>query len=168
MVTLINEMITAMKTLLNAIRRNEMSLSVGLAMTLAYASSDAPGGISESGREMFRGSSDIATIQMIGNSTVAAMKMQASWRISCLVFDMPRLPAARVLTAGAAVARGMAATWVLMTGTSADLQSTGRAVSGPDDAYASNCAVALASLLVTSVIASRMKNVKMANAAATA
>ena len=61
--------------LLSASSMKLIGLLVGCAMTLANASSDAPGGmrLSPSGRARLRGSSAMLTIQISGNSTVNVM-----------------------------------------------------------------------------------------------
>ncbi len=143
---------------------------------------------SPSGRAMLRGSIAMLTIHMIGKSTVRAMKRQTSCRRNCRLSGSLRCPPVAATATGRVVVLGTAANPVVMTGSSrtigsrreADLHpglvAAGVKQDGPDaklgswranlgswsarrvGAHASNCAVAFATRLVTSVIASRMKN----------
>ena len=87
--TLVSEVMAAILKLLSASSTNVTGFAVGLAMTLANASSEAPGGIRfrPSGRDRLRGSIAMLTIHMTGNSTVKRIPRQIAWRISCFSRD---------------------------------------------------------------------------------
>ncbi len=76
--TAITELPIAILRLFNARPMKSIGLLVGAAMTLAKASSEAPGGIRSrpSGRARFRGSSAMLKIQTSGKSTVDGDEQQ--------------------------------------------------------------------------------------------
>src|SRR5450759_3731607 len=164
MPTLATETSAAMTRLLRASWRNETGFCVGCLITCAKASRVAPGGIRlrPSGRAMLRGSRAMLTIQTIGKSTVTVMSRQRTCRSAWRRMVRALRWRLRVLTRAPAIAAGAAPTWLVIVRTPSSGSGRGL-VAG----HASNCAVALAIRLVTRVIASRMKNWKTANAAAT-
>ena len=148
-----------MSRLLSASWRNDTGFWVGLGEDLRVGVERRPGRDQvEAGRAMFRGSSDMPTIQTIGNRTVSAIARQTSWSRICR-------PSESVAAAPCASGDGR--------GPRPRRGRVGRSRPRAAGHRAASCgsgierAVAFASLFVTRVITSRIRNRKIANAAAT-
>ena len=148
---LVIDTMSAISRLLRASSQNDTGLSVGFARTRAKASRVAPGGTRSRpvGRETLRGSRAMLTTHASGKRTVAVIARQSSCRTTCWPGVMVRRPPMRKRALVAGRTRGSVC--AVMTGPSAQPPS----------------AVAFASLFVPMVSASRMKNWKIAKAAAT-
>ena len=101
--TATTELPMAILRLLNASSMKLIGLLVGWAITFLKASSDAPGGmrVRPSGRDRFRGSSDMLKIQTMGKSTASSSAARQAARLEGTLVVTNKTPGtATILDAG--------------------------------------------------------------------